>query len=355
MSQFRSGVTTTRPVPSRRLPRRRRPLGSAWQQSFLEAGPPDVSVCIANWNCRDLLRTCLESLHDQPQGVRLETIVVDNGSTDGAADMVAREFPEVILLRQPVNRGFAWACNRAAERAHGRYLLFLNNDTVVPPGTLWQLVEFLETHPGVGLVGPQLRGTDGTPQVSYRHRPSLAVLLHRTALFRWLGLFRRPYRRYRRAFDPHTVRAVDVLMGAALLMPQHVFYEAGGWDEDFTFGGEDIDLSLRIGERYAVVYHPGVAVIHHGRVSSRANVGYSTMHIAAGFARCLRKSGCAGPGVWLYKLAVTLDAPLQLLEKGLQYLWRRCRGQAARAEKSRLAVRGLAHFLRRGLAELWRV
>src|SRR5205085_2657058 len=81
----------------------RRPR-AAWLQSFVDEGRIGVSVCIANWNCREMLRGCLESLHDQPQGVRLETIVVDNGSSDGAAEMVARDFPEVVLIRNADNR-----------------------------------------------------------------------------------------------------------------------------------------------------------------------------------------------------------------------------------------------------------
>src|SRR5215469_5579927 len=93
----------------------------AWLQSFLDDDlAVDVSGCIANWNCRELLRACLESLHDQPQGVRLETIVVDNASADGAADLVAREFPEVVLQRNAANLGFARANNQAAVRARGR-------------------------------------------------------------------------------------------------------------------------------------------------------------------------------------------------------------------------------------------
>src|SRR5262245_49746255 len=89
----------------------------------------DVSICIANWNCRDLLRDCLSSLLHQAQGVRLEIIVVDNASTDGAADMVMRHFPQVQLIRNRINRGFAAANNQAARRARGTHLLFLNNDT----------------------------------------------------------------------------------------------------------------------------------------------------------------------------------------------------------------------------------
>src|SRR5262249_51005040 len=88
-----------------------------WEDPFLDEGDLDVSVCIANWNCRDHLRKCLESLHFQPQGVRFETIVVDNGSDDGAADMVEREFPEVTLRRNARNEGFARANNQAARLA----------------------------------------------------------------------------------------------------------------------------------------------------------------------------------------------------------------------------------------------
>ena len=86
----------------------------AWVPDFSDDGPIDVTICIANWNCRELLRRCLESLHDQPQGVRIETIVVDNASEDGAAEMVVRDFPEVILIRNAENRGFARANNQAA-------------------------------------------------------------------------------------------------------------------------------------------------------------------------------------------------------------------------------------------------
>src|SRR5262245_65860369 len=109
----------------------------------LAAGPGavDVSVCVANWNCAPLLRRCLQSLFDHPQGARFEVIVVDNASSDGAAEMVAAEFPHVALIRNAENRGFASASNQAATRALGRYLFFLNNDTEVPPQTLGRLLD----------------------------------------------------------------------------------------------------------------------------------------------------------------------------------------------------------------------
>jgi N-acetylglucosaminyl-diphospho-decaprenol L-rhamnosyltransferase len=335
-----------------------RPRGGrldAWRRDLLDARPIDVSVCIANWNCRQFLRACLTSLLDWPQGVRLEVIVVDNASADGAADLVAEEFPEVVLVRNTTNRGFAKANNQAAQKAHGRYLFFLNNDTVAPPGSLRQLLDFAEKHPEVGMVGPRLRDARGRYQVSYRLRPTLATLLHRVGLVRWTGLLKGAYRRYRRqGFDPERVRRVDVLMGAAMLLPRALFVECGGWDDTFTFGGEDIDLSLRVNRRSEVVYLPDVEIIHFGRVSTRQHIGFASTHMAVGFARYLRKCGYSEAALLLYKLLVTLDAPVQLLGKGLEYWCRRLRGRKDKAEKSYLAFRAVLHFLTRGLTAFWR-
>ncbi len=168
---------------SRRIRRQRI---EAWRQQLLQAGPVDVSVCIANWNCREFLRQCLESLLDTPQGVGVEVIVVDNASIDGAPEMVEREFPEVVLVRNTENLGFARANNQASRKARGSYLFFLNNDTVIPKGALRELLEFARAHPEAGIVGPRLCDALGRTQVSYRLEPTLAILLHRTTLLRWL-------------------------------------------------------------------------------------------------------------------------------------------------------------------------
>ena len=330
-------------------------LRPAWVPDFADDGPIDVTVCIANWNCRELLRACLESLHDQPQGVRLETVVVDNGSHDGAAEMVARDFPEAILIRNGENRGFARANNQAAAQARGRYLFFLNNDTVVPAGALRRLIAYADAHPEIGMIGPRLRDPDGQQLISYRCRPTVAALLHRTTLLRWTGLLGRAYRRYRRrGFDPNRERAVEVLMGAAVLLPRGVFTGCGRWDEAFTFGGEDIDLSLRVSRRRPVIYLPDVEIVHHGRVSSRLNVTFTEPNVMAGYARVLRKSGTSAVALWIYKITITLDTPVQMLTKVVQYGWRRLNRRTAKAEKSLLAVKGMWHFLTRGLGPFWR-
>jgi len=317
--------------------------------------PIDISVCIANWNCRDLLRACLQSLHDRPQGVRLETVVVDNASADGAADMVAQSFPQVKLIRNSVNAGFARANNQAAKIARGRYLFFLNNDTEVPAGALSKLLTFAEQRTDAGIIGPRLREPDGKIQISHRCTPSVPVLLHRSSLLRWTGLFRKAHRLYRRGSVEHTEpQRVDVLMGAAMLIPRDVYDEVGGWDENFVFGGEDMDLSIRVGKNHPVLYYPGAEILHHGSVSTRLHTRFSSTNIPCGFVRYLRKAGTTEFAIFIYKLVLTLDAPIQIAVKTLQALFRRLRGHRADAQRSWLVARALAQFIIFGMPRLWR-
>jgi N-acetylglucosaminyl-diphospho-decaprenol L-rhamnosyltransferase len=316
---------------------------------------PTVSVCIANWNGRDVLRVCLSSLQRAAREVPLEVIVVDNASTDGSAAMVECEFPEVVLIRNRENVGFARANNQAVRAARGRYLFFLNNDTVVPPGALQRLIDYADSHPDIGMIGPRLRDSAGLVQISCRPQPDVTTFLNRLSMVRWTGVVKRRYRRYRRReFDPDTVRTVDVLMGAAILMPRSLFHDVGGWDEGYVFGGEDLDLCWRVRQRRPLVYFPVVEVVHHGRVSTRQQIGRATANIAAGFARYLRKSGNAPAGVWLYKLLVTVDTPVELVVRTGQFLIRALTGRRKRARQTLLLMRGLAYLFFRGLPALWR-
>jgi len=243
----------------------------------------------------------------------------------------------------------------------------LNNDTIVPAGTLRGLLDYARAHPEAGILGPQLRDEQGRPQLSYRTRPTLPALLHRITWLRWLGLFRQAYRRYRGrdSVPPYPSlkgsgtdaepRPVEILMGAALFMPRAVFRACGAWDEGYTFGGEDIDLCIRVGRRYRVIYHPSLEIVHFNRVSSRQHIGFSYSHTVIGITRFLRKHGCSPAGLLFYKLALTLDAPLRWVGHAVRYAWRRLRRQPHRAAKSRIVMRGLEHFLLHELPALWRV
>ena len=315
---------------------------------------PTVSVCIVNWNCVALLRKCLVSLYDQPQGIDFETIIVDNASSDGAADMVAAEFPQIVLVRNGDNRGFSRGNNQAAHLARGRYLFFLNNDTELPPNSLAEFTHFADRHPGVGMLGPKLRGADGALQISYRTKPTLNAMLHRITFLRWTGLFRKAYYRYRRdTFEPDGVRNVEVLMGAAVFLPKTVFEKSGRWDERYRFGGEDLDLSTQVGRDHKVVYFSSVEILHYGRVSSRANVSFSAPNVAIGYVHYFRKAGVGPVALFAYKLLVTLDTPFQIAGKMTQAGLRLGRGRHIKAKKSWLAARGLWHFFRSELVRFW--
>lgn len=347
-------VTTNAQRTEAAKPRRPAVRSLGWAQAHAPADAIDVSVCIVNWNCREMLRACLRSLLEQPQDVSLEVIIVDNNSSDESCAMIANEFPEVLLIRNVENLGFSTANNQAAAKATGRYVFFLNNDTVVPERSLARLVKFADAHPEVGMVGPRLRDPSGRLQISYRQSPSVWALLHRTQLFRWTGLVRRGYRQYRRqSFDPQVQRRVAVLMGAAVLLPRQLFLDCGGWDERYRFGGEDIDLSHRINQRRQVVYLPSVEITHHGRVSSRQNIAYAEPNVAIGYATFLRASGTRPGHLLLYKLIITCDAPLKLMSKALQFTLRHIRGQRSKAKKSSLALQGVWAFLRSGLGPFW--
>jgi GT2 family glycosyltransferase len=316
---------------------------------------PVVSVCIVNWNCRDLLRNCLRSLHLRRQRLRLEVIVVDNASTDGAADMVEREFPHVRIIRNTENAGFARGNNQAAAIARGRYLFFLNNDTIVPPSALRMLVEHARTQPRLGLLGPCLSDGDRQVQLSARCRPSVAALAHRLLLLRWTGLFRRAYRRYRgRDGEQGTEGRAEVLMGAALLMPRSVYRTVGGWDEGYTFGGEDIDLCVRVSRCFDVLYYPTVEITHFGRAGSRQRIGFVHAQTIIGITHSLRRTGTSQLALTAYKLGFTLDAPLQWLLATARYAWARLRGRQATAQRALLEMCGVGYFLLRGLPGFWR-
>jgi N-acetylglucosaminyl-diphospho-decaprenol L-rhamnosyltransferase len=315
----------------------------------------DVSVCIANWNCVGLLRTCLRSLFENPQGATFEVVVADNGSTDSAAEMVAAEFPRVTLLRNAENRGYAVACNQAARVAYGRYLFFINNDTEIPPHTLGRLLDHAEANPAAGMIGPRLREPSGAIQIAYRRKPTIPALLHKLSVLRWTRLFRRAYTEYRReSFDPVAVRPVEILMGPAVLLSRETFDDVGGWDERYRFGVEDIDLSAAVNRTREVVYAGDVEIVHHGRASSRTNVGYVAPSVVTGYVQFFRKSGSGRWPLFWYKLAVTLDAPVQLVGKAVEAAARRAAGQKHNAARSWSAARGVWAFLRHELVRFWK-
>lgn len=231
------------------------------------SNPLNLSILIVNWNTRDLLQGCLESLYAHlPQG-GFEVIVVDNASTDGSAQMVAEHFPQVRLIQNAENRGFGRANNQAAAQAEGCYLLLLNPDTVIRERAVQALVDHLHRHPQVGAVGPCLLNPDGSLQVSAHPAPTLTReawrLLHLDALV--------PFSQYPAAKWRSTApQAVEVLMGACLLVRSDLFRQVGMFDEQFFIYSEEVDLCHRIRQAgWELHWLPAARVTHFGGQSTR--------------------------------------------------------------------------------------
>ncbi len=227
---------------------------------------PDVSIVIVSWNGREHLDGCLTGVAAQ-QGVVAETILVDNGSTDGTVEHVRTRYPWVRLVPLTGNRGFAAGSNAGVREARGRFVALLNNDTVPDPGWLRALLE------GVDESGPFVLATS---LVVYMHDPQRVD----SAGDGWLragGAFKRHHGdRVDAALEPAEVFGV---CGAACLMPRRVFEELRGFDEDFFASHEDVDLSYRarlLG--YRCRYVPGAVVRHRGSATIGSVSAFAVFH-----------------------------------------------------------------------------
>ncbi len=315
---------------------------------------PDVSVCIVNWNGREVLRNCLLSLREGHDPLRLELIVVDNASADGSVEMMEKDFPEVILVRNSDNRGFAKGNNQAAGRASGRYLYFLNNDTVVPPGSVAMLVKYLDEHPDIVAVGPKLMGGDGKPQRSGRDLPTLRAMLHFNVMpIRWTGIFSRAYRAYRDVFDPNISAPVRQIAAAALMVRRESFDTCGRWDESFQFGVEDVDFCLRLSKLGTIYYLSETDITHLGRVSSHLSRGPVYRNYQCGYVRYFRKHHQSRLAPIIYKLAITLDTPIRIMMLLGKIMLSSITGRREQARRSAERLAGVWYFVRHGLVEFW--
>ena len=216
---------------------------------------PEVSVVIVSWNGRRYLEPCLAAAVAQ-QGIDAEVILVDNASTDGTAEVVRARFPQVRLVALTGNRGFAGGSNAGARVAQGRFIAFLNNDTVPEPRWLRALRDGIDPAAGVLLA---------TSRIVYMHDPSI-IDSAGDGFFRWGGAFKRHH-----GAPAHLAAASEEVFGvcgAACLVSKPVFDELGGFDEDFFASHEDVDLSYRARLRgYRCRYVADAVVRHHGSVT----------------------------------------------------------------------------------------
>ncbi|HRF59574.1 MAG TPA: glycosyltransferase family 2 protein [Fimbriimonadaceae bacterium] len=222
---------------------------------------PGISVIVVSYNTRDLLRRCLRSLD-----AGCETIVVDNASSDGSAEMVATEFPDATLIRNAENRGFGAANNQGLAVARGKLVLLLNSDAAADPGAVATLAQAFDD-PNVVAAGGRLHGSDGRTQLSTANRLTLwAVFCEQTALekvfpgSRWFS----PYWNTERLLAERKASALtEQVMGACLMMrPIERF------DERFFLYCEDTELCRRLRRHGEIVFVPAAGFVHELGASS---------------------------------------------------------------------------------------
>ena len=232
----------------------------------------DLSILIVNWNTREMLRDCLTSLYDTITDLEFETIVVDNNSTDGSQDMVRQSFPQVQLIENTENVGFARANNQAIEASQGRYVLLFNTDAFAQPGAIRAMLTYTDGYPDIGVAGAHLLNADGSFQASHTRFPTLwreFLILS--------GLGRLFFGKWYPSHGPDKSIAVtdaDYVEGACMLVRREALDQVGGLDEGFYMYAEEVDWCLRMRRAgWRVVYLPQTRIIHLGGGSSKGNKG----------------------------------------------------------------------------------
>ena len=239
-------------------------------RTFAPLNTVELSIIIINWNSRDFLRDCLKSIEENPPPFSYETIVIDNASYDGSAEMVHGEFPKIKYLQGPDNLGFSRGNNAAAESSSGRNLLFLNPDTKVLGNALDVMRDYLDAHHDVGIVGCRILNSDGSVQTTAVQ--AFPTLLNQTldadVLHRWF-----PKSRLwgtAALFSGSTAPTrVDMISGACLMIRRSVFEQIGGFSQDYFMYSEDVDICQKAHRAgWNAYYVPSVSVIHYNGQST---------------------------------------------------------------------------------------
>lgn len=231
---------------------------------------PDLSIVIPTWNNKSVLGECLESIDAAEPGIAFQVIVVDNGSEDGTQAFLDEHFSKALIIRNNENLGFARACNQGIRIAEGRYVLLLNNDTLMKQGTLERLVAFMDGEPAAGLAAPRLVNPDGSLQQS----ACMEFMNLRHAFFGGyelpfpLGKLVRPMAMPERDYD--RTREAAWVTGACMIVRKEILADVGLLDENIFMYIEDMEWCYRFHCRgWKIFLVADAAVVHSKHHSSR--------------------------------------------------------------------------------------
>ena len=284
----------------------------------------DVSIIIVNWNTRELLLAGLRSLPWDSAAMTFEVIVVDNNSMDGSVLAVEKDFPNVRLIRNRRNTGFAAGNNAGMRIATGRYIALINSDVVVQSGCLEGLVAFMDEHPGTGIIAPKIVWPDLTLQDSCRYFPGLwNNFCAATGLARLFP--RQPFfsGEHMKCFAHDQIRRVDYLVGCFLLARQTMIARIGFMDEGFFMYAEEIDWCRRAAnDGWGIVFYPDAVAVHHGRSSSSKDPGRFAVEQQYSVLRYWRKHHHALPFAG-WRMIQSIQWGARLARYTVRYITRR--------------------------------
>lgn len=251
----------------------------------------DVSVIIVNWNTRQITCDCLHSVYRETTAVDFEVIVVDNGSTDGSVEAIQKEFPQVCLIANQDNRGFAAANNQGMVLARGRYILLLNSDTLVLDGAIQKMVRFADQNPDTGVLGCRVLNRDRTLQRTCFMYPSLLNgLLEATYLNKLFPRSRFWAREGMGWWNRDDVRDVEVVTGCFMLVRSESLKQVGLMDERFYMYAEESDWCYRFKQSgWRVLFTPEAQIIHLGGQSSAMRSGEMIIQLRLSILKFVRK------------------------------------------------------------------
>ncbi|MEK9152955.1 MAG: glycosyltransferase family 2 protein [Patescibacteria group bacterium] len=234
----------------------------------------DLSIVILDYKSRGLVRQCVKTLKLFAPAQKTEIIVVDNASGQGTGGMIRREYPDVVMIDNPANVGFAAGNNAGIRRSTGKYVLIMNPDITVRPGAIEAMIAHMEANPEIGLLGPRLVHPDGSIDVScYRYPTPMIPAYRRTPLGR-LPAGRKALSYYLMDdFDHGQSRDVDWLLGAVLLVRRSAMDKVGLLDERYFLYFEDTDWCRRFWQAgFRVVFFAGAEMVHyHERLSAQGS------------------------------------------------------------------------------------
>jgi GT2 family glycosyltransferase len=281
----------------------------------------DLSIIIVNWNTRELLAKCLGCVEATAATITYETIVVDNNSSDGSQEMVRAQFPNVNLIANSDNKGFATANNQGIAISQGRYVLLLNSDAFVKENTLDSMVAFMDKHLEAGMGGCKLLYEDGRLQPSCATFPTLATEFYIAVGLDKLFPKSNVFGKYLMTdWDYGTMREVDVIMGAFMLVRKSVIDQVGMMDEAFFMYSEEVDWCYRFkAAGWKILFTPEVECIHVWGGSSRAVKIETLIRLYRARVQFFRKH-YGRLNAFLYKIILTFNSLVRVVPGAVYYL-----------------------------------